>query len=52
MVPEMKFEEFLELVIESCKYRAVKEYIENCSFINDDVVRAILGVRKEEDKNV
>ena len=49
MVPEMKFEEFLELVIESCKYRAVKEYVENCeTCLNDDVVKVILGVRKDE----
>lgn len=49
MDAEITIKEFRELVEESCKYRAIKEYVERCdNLINDEVIRAMLGIRKED----
>lgn len=53
MNADITLEDFLVLVKESCKYRALKEYVGKChGYINDDVVRALLGVEKEVEENV
>lgn len=53
MNAEITTREFMELVTESCKFRILKEYVESCqTCLDDDVVRAILGVTRKDEKDV
>ena len=53
MNAEITTREFMELVTESCKYRAIKEYVEGCkSYVDDGIIRALVGVKRKEDNDV
>lgn len=39
----------ISLIEDGTRYQILSEYVENCKdFINDDVVRTILGIKKNE----
>ena len=41
---ELTYEEYRELVVDSIKYKVVKEYVENADYINDKAIKAMLGI--------
>ena len=46
---EVSLSFLISLIEDGTRYQILSEYVENCKdFINDDVVRTILGIKKNE----
>ena len=47
----IEMEEYRELMMLKGKFISLEEYVKNAQFIDKDVILAILGLTKKEDKN-
>ena len=46
---EVSLSFLISLIEDGTRYQILSEYVENCKdFVNDDVVRTILGIKKNE----
>ena len=47
---EVSLSFLISLIEDGTRYQILSEYVEDCKdFINDDVVRTILGIKKNEE---
>ena len=48
----VEMDEYKELMMLKGRIVSLEEYVRNSTFIDKDVILAILGIHKKEDKNV